>query len=172
MKQRRFALAFFLLFSLAAATQAIGQEHVEPGAHHDPEHPGHDRHKHHLGLFLGGATKFEDHGHTETGFSVGLDYEFRFARKWGVGGLLEGVLTADVRDLAFVVPLSFHPVDPLKLSAGPGFETDGDHTEFMFRFAAAYGFEVRRYTLSPEVSVDLTEEAETLVFGFSVGRGF
>ena len=166
------ALLATVLLCLGTVTQTVGQEHEHPGAHHDLEHEGHERHKHHLGLFLGGATKFEKHEDDESGFSIGLDYEYRFTRRWGVGGLLEGVLTADHRDLAFAVPLSFHPVDPLKLSAGPGFETDGDHTEFMFRFSLAYGFEVRKYTLSPEVAVDLTEEAETLVFGFSIGRGF
>ena len=115
---------------------------------------------------------FEDHGHSETGFSVGLDYEFRFVRRWGVGGVLEGVLFSDVRDLVFAVPLSWHPIDALKLSAGPGLETDGHHNEFLFRFSMAYGFEVWKYSLSPELAVDITEEAETLVFGLSFGRGF
>jgi len=130
-------------------------------------------HKHHFGLFLGGATRFEEHHDNETGFTIGLDYEYKPLPKWGVGALVEGVAFGDNhRDLAFAFPVSFHPIEPLKLAAGPGFETSGSHTEFMVRVSAAYGFEIGKFTLSPEIAVDFVEGAQTLVFGFSIGRGF
>jgi len=130
-------------------------------------------HKHHIGLFLGGATRFEEHDENKTGFTIGLDYEYKLVPKWGIGALVEGVAFGDDhRDLALAFPVSFHPIEPLKLAAGPGFETTGSHSEFMVRLSAAYEFEVGKFTLSPEIAVDFVKDAQTLVFGFSIGRGF
>jgi len=157
---------------LGAAAQLLAEEPSEPGVRLDLDHGEHEAHKHHVGIFLGGATRFKD-GHADTGLTLGLDYTYRVAAKWGVGGVVEGVAFAGQhRDLALAAGVIWYPVGALRLSAGPGFETDGHHTEFLFRLSVGYGFELGKFILSPEVAVDLTHKAQTLVYGFSIGRGF
>ena len=166
-----------LIAILAFAYGGHTAEHVEHAEHveyvDDEGSAQHESHLHHVGLFFGGATRYESEKSSETGFAIGLEYEYRFAPKWSVGGLVEGVSFNDShRDLAFAFPVNFHPIAPLKLSVGPGFELEGDRTEFMVRFSAAYAFPIGKFTLTPEVSVDVLKDAQVFVYGFSIGRGF
>jgi hypothetical protein len=146
-----------------------GDGHVPAGAAHGT----HSNHPHHLGLFFGGATRNDDGEFDDTGLTFGLEYEYRFAPDWGVGGVVEGVVFADDhRDLAFAIPVIWHPLDALSLSAGPGLETDGGHATFLVRFAVAYGFHLRNFTFTPTLAYDMTSGPNTLVYGFAIGRGF
>lgn len=150
----------------------VEEKHVED-VQVEEAHSSHQTHRHHLGVFIGGATRWEDDGHSETGMAFGLDYEYRFTPKWGVAALVEGVAFAENhRDLAIAVPLVWHPVDALGLAAGPGIEFDGSDGEFMFRFSVSYSLEVRKFTIAPILAVDLTSSATALVYGISIGRGF
>lgn len=130
---------------------------------------------HHVGVFVGGATRFtsEEDEETETGMTLGMEYEYRFARHWGAGLLAEGILTAHPRDAILVVPLNWHPWEWLKLSAAPGVEfvTEGPE-QFVMRLGASYEFEFGKFNVAPELSVDLSRNAQTLVYGLSVGRRF
>jgi hypothetical protein len=134
----------------------------------EPEFP-----HHHVGFFVGGSTRFANEEDTETGLTLGMEYEFRFARAWGTGILAEGVVTSHGRDAILLVPLNWHPWEWLKLSAAPGVEfvTEGPE-EFVMRLAVAYEFEFGRFNVAPEIAVDLTRESQTLVYGISVGRRF
>jgi hypothetical protein len=51
------------------------------------------------------------------------------------------------------------------------FVTDGPE-QFVMRLGAAYEFEFGAFNVAPEVSVDLSRNAQTLVYGLSVGRRF
>lgn len=105
--------------------------------------------------------------------SIGLDYEYRIDSQWGVGAVLETVVfDEEGRDLAFAIPIYWNPVSNLTLGAGPGFETDRRHTSFMVRFSASYSFHIRKFSVVPLVAVDLANGAQTLVYGFSIGRYF
>lgn len=130
---------------------------------------------HHFGFFTGGATRYiaPEEEEEETGLAIGVEYEYRFAEHWGAGLLFEGVVTDHARDGVLGVPLSWHPWEWLKLSAAPGIEfvEHGSH-EFVMRLAAAYEFEFGAYNLAPEISVDLTRQSQTLVYGLSFGRRF
>lgn len=136
-------------------------ETVAPEAHH----------RHHLGLFLGGVTRFTD-GESETGGALGLEYEYRFAPDWGLGGLLEDVVFGEGRDLALVLPVSWHPWRELKLSVGPGVEFNGHDCEFLGRVSVGYDFKIGHFTLAPEVSGDFTHESQSIVYGLTLGWGF
>ena len=128
-------------------------------------------HRHHVGLFIGGTTRFE-HAHEEHGAAVGLEYEYRFAHHFGIGGLWEYSVIEGGRDTVLAVPLSWHPWRELKLAAGPGIELSSHDPEFVFRVAAGYDFKIGRVTIAPEVAGDFTREAQTLVYGLTVGFGF
>jgi hypothetical protein len=131
-----------------------------------------DFERHHVGLFLGGATRFDDRDEDETDLAIGIEYEFRLNQAFGVGGLIEGIPTSGVRDLVLATPVVWHPVDGLKLSLAPGIEFHDQDKDFMIRFAAGYDFRIGRFTIGPDVSLDLTHHSRTLVYGVFGGVGF
>lgn len=145
-------------------TPALRYE-LEPAA---PEIP-----HHHAGFFVGASTRFAKEEETETGLTLGMEYEYRFARAWGLGILAEGVVTSHGRDALLVVPFNWHPWEWLKLSAAPGVEfVSEEPEEFVMRLGVAYEFEFGRFNVAPEIAVDLTRESQSLVYGLSVGRRF
>jgi hypothetical protein len=167
------ALAALCLGAVVPACMAEdGRAHdAIPAAHaHSVAFP-----HHHLGFFLGGATRYdapEEH-EEETGPALGIEYEYRFAERWGAGLLVEGVLTEHARDATLVVPLNFHPREWLKLSVAPGVEFAEHGGEvFVLRLGAAYEWEFGDYNVAPEFSLDFTDESQTAVYGISVGRRF
>ena len=139
----------------------------------ESEHPGssHEYHRNHFGVFVGGATRPEDVG-SESGFTFGLDYEFRFVRWVGLGVLGE-VATGDVRAAVVGVPIFLHPWRGLKVIIAPGAEFSDHGTEFAFRLGASYQFPLGdRFTLAPEFNADVIDGEATYVYGLSVGIGF
>jgi len=87
--------------------------------------------------------------------------------------LLEAVGTDHARDAILVVPLNWHPWEWLNLSAAPGVEFVRDGSdEFVVRLGVAYEFELGRWNLAPEISVDFTRESQTCDCGLSLGRHF
>lgn len=128
-----------------AATMSSGAAEPSAGLRYDDPATASEGSRHHVGVFVGGATRFQapEEEEEETGLAVGLEYEYRFAKHWGTGLLLEGVTTDHARDGILVVPLNFHPWEWLKLSAAPGVEfIDGGGEEFVVRLGAAYEFEL------------------------------
>lgn len=158
-------LPFAVLLAGLPGARAGEASHLEEGHAHGTEH------RHHAGLFVGGLSRFE-HGHKETGTALGLEYEYRLAPRWGLGGLLERVAVGGGRELALVVPLHWHPWRGLKFSAGPGFELYEGQAELLGRVATGYDFHLGRFTLTPEVSADFTQKAQSLVYGLTLGVGF
>jgi len=69
-----------------------------------------------LSLFAGVT---DDRG--ETGFSMGLDYEYKFSEIFGIGGLVD-VAGGDVRTFVVGVPIFAHPLGGLVLLLAPGIE--------------------------------------------------
>jgi hypothetical protein len=158
---------------IGCASFAHGAEPSGGDVHAEVSHAVHPHDSHELGVFIGGATRHEDGAFDDTGMAISLEYEYRFAPKFGVGAVVEWVAFADEhRDFAFAVPLFWHPLDGLILSAGPGFETEGGHETFLVRFGVAYIFHLRNFTLTPIVSLSMTSGPNTLVYGFAIGRGF
>lgn len=162
-----------VLMATVALPRGLADVPSDEDVHVEEAHSSHQAHVHTLGVFIGGATRWEDDGHTETGMTVGLDYEYRFAPKWGVAAVVEGVVFAENhRDLAIAIPLVWHPVGGLALAAGPGIEFDGSKREFLTRFSVSYHLNVRKFAIVPILAVDLTSSATALVYGISIARGF
>ena len=131
-------------------------------------------------LFVGAVTETEE---SATGPGVGLEYQRRLTRKWSVGVQGAEVSTTSVeRGWLAVVTAIVKPVGGLALKTGPGFERSEEtseetgekesKTEFAWRFGAAWEFELgRRYTLSPELNLDLVDGSSVWVYGLSFGIG-
>lgn len=170
------------------AAQEHGEEqHAEATA---GEHEEHEFHRHHLSVFLGATTadvevhggegeagaeseEGETGGETtrETEASIGLDYEYRLNRRWGVGFLFDYV-AGDARTSVAGIPVILHPVGGLKLLAAPGLEHHEGENEFLVRLGLMYDFEVGGWTIAPAVNVDFVDSEETYVYGVNIGRGF
>lgn len=114
-------------------------------------------------------------------FSLG--YGRRLSSSWGVGVAGELSTTDVERAWLLNVPVYFYPAGGLGLKAGPVLEgsdeasEDGEDSEratnFGVRFGAAWEFEVgERFTLSPEVNLDLVGGSVTWVYGLTLGLGF
>lgn len=163
-----------LLTSICAASDN-SEEHQDPSVQLDldHEHQAENHHRHHVGLFFGGASRFQADHETETGAAIGVEYEYRFAKRWSVGGLFEVVTLNDKhRDAGVVAPIGFYPTERLKLTAGPGFEIEDGHVEFLGRFSISYGIPIWKLTVSPEISVDVLDRKQVLLYGFTIGSGF
>jgi len=177
------------LLSLGSfGARAMAQEH---GEDHHPEagvaeHAEHEFHRHHLSVFLGvtdGEVEVEAEAGVESGggevivedqqaFTVGLDYEYRLNRRWGVGALADWA-GKDFRSWVVGIPVVLHPTGGLKLLVAPGFEKNNEHdAELLVRLGAMYDFEVGRFTIAPALNIDFVDDEEVLVYGVNIGRGF
>jgi hypothetical protein len=132
-------------------------------------------------LFLGAVTETDE---STTGPGIGIEYKRRLSDRWSLGIEALELSTNDVsRDWVVVVPAYYRLVKGLGVKAGVGLEgsqskpEDGgaseSETQFLVRFGAGWELELgRRFTLTPEVNVDLVGGAVTLVYGASLGLGF
>jgi hypothetical protein len=122
-----------------------------------------------LGLFLGGT-----HTSDDDGFSVGIDYERRLGRWFGIGGLVE-FTGGDFRDGVLAMPFYWHVWKELKLVGAPGVEfAAGDGSDdFLVRLGGEYGFDTGHgFELAPALYVDITDEETALVYGVSFAKSF
>jgi len=159
-------LAMATIFSLSMAQSVAAEaEHHENGQHAIPHSW--------VAVSLGYALERKREKDEEAG-AIAFEYGYRFHEKWGIGGVVELLGQDTVRDVAVVVPLSFHPGAGWRLFSGPGREFTEKHDDWMFRFGAGYEFELGdRWTLAPEFIYDVIESGKrTYILGLAVGRSF
>lgn len=156
---------------------------ASPLAAQEAEEEGGDKkeRRHSIELFVGGVTETEE---SASGFGIGIEYQRRLSERWSIGIEALELSTTDVsRDWLVVVPLYFHVTDAFGVKVGPGLEgskdepEDGEEsessTQFAVRFGAGYEFELgERFTLTPEVNLDLIGGNVTWVYGLSFGYRF
>lgn len=147
------------------------------------EHSAEEYHRHHVAALVLGS-----HSGEKNGFTVGGDYEFRFARPIGVtvtGEYVGGGFREDL--VAFTATV--HPWKGLKLQAGPGFdhelrrhETEAAEGESaahqkvnraLFRVGGGYDIEVgKNMTIGPDFAYDILKGERVVVYGVTIGFGF
>lgn len=132
-------------------------------------------------LFVGAVTETEE---SASGPGIGIEYQRHLSTRWSLGIEAIEISTTNVsRGFLVVVPLYFNLVGGLGLKAGPGIEgsreepEDGGEgestTRFAMRFGAGWEFELgKRFTLTPEVNMDVIEGNLTWVYGLSFGVEF
>ena len=161
-------------FSMAIATLWIAA--TSPGASaseaEEVKHEeSHGHHRHHVAALLGAAIR-DEHGVTEGGFAVGVDYEYRLHRLLGAGALVE-VATGNIRDVVVMAPIFLHPWGGLKLVVAPGAEiASSGHAEFLLRVGGAYLFPLGDFSVGPDFVVDIVDGHPTFVAGLAFGVGF
>ena len=167
-----------LIFALSLSWAAEADE-----AHGEASH---DFHRHHA-AFIVGVTEGED---SKSGFSLGVDYEYRFSELFGLGGVVE-YTGGDFDHVLLLVPVFIHPYKGWLLNVAAGAEIHEEHEEhgvhveheedgdnertadWVARVGAAYQFHFgERYTIAPEVNVDFTEHETAFAYGVAFGVGF
>jgi hypothetical protein len=163
----------FAVFILTNPVFSIAQVHQGDSDHESNHH--HD--KNHLALFLGASSNLE---HSHTAFTLGLDYEYRFAEKFGTGLLAEYIFE-DQAEVLLGVPIVWHPVQNLKIMAAPlvAFSIlkvipDGTqlHLELGLRLGTAYDFHFKNNSIGPAINLDFIDGNTVLVYGLNFGVGF
>ena len=143
-----------------------------PAASEEPrlgktQDPGRNE-RHELGIFAGVTT-----GGGDVGPSLGLDYEYRLNRRFGIGGFIE-LTGADFRDGVIGVPFFWHVWGDLTVLAAPGveIESDGSSTSALLRVGGEYGFEMTKgWEVVPGLYVDIGDDT-VVVYGLSFALSF
>lgn len=195
-------VAWLAVMTVLAMMGVLGPERVvaeEQESHESSsEHEGtaeehgeeHHLHKHHVAFSIGATESVEDHGEEAHGdghgegssggkddpdFTIAFDYERRFNKLFGFGGMVDWVVEG--RREFMIGPAAFlHPFGGSKFWVGSLAErvrATGDW-ELVWRLGAAWQFEIGsgKYSISPNVNYDITEEHELWVVGVAIGRGF
>jgi len=131
----------------------------------DGEREEEEFHRNSVALFAGVTDDDQ-----ETAPTLGFDYEYRFARHFGIGGLVDFAL-GDLRSAVLGMPVFFHPSDHWKLHLAPGVEHRDDENNFLVRLGVGYIFEVGPLGLAPTFMVDFVDE-ESVSEVYILGLGF
>jgi hypothetical protein len=145
-----------------------------------PQEPEHEETEHppnHAALFLGAtrSTQLD-----ETDFTLGGDYLRRAGERWSVGMFAEAVF-AHHTNWVLGPQFRWHLRRKLWIAAEPALELAKEEEEgheperearAIFRIGTGYELEIGRWSLEPNLSVDVSKEKPAWVFGVSVGRGF
>ena len=127
-------------------------------------------HQHHLSLFVGNTQE----GFSDYGFSIGMDYEYRFNSLFGLGGTVE-YTGGDFEHWLALVQMVFHPSENWGIILAPGTEIKKGEYErdFIFRVGVGYQFYLgETFTIAPNFVVDFSDGETLAVYGVSFGFGF
>lgn len=128
--------------------------------------------KHFPGVFFG-ATNID----SETEFTVGLEYEYKFTPNWGAGAVYEQTPDGHKGDGVdvMVASLFYHPTKNIKFGAGFGKEKikgHHPHTENLYRLSTSYDFHLGDFGIAPTLAIDFIDDNEALVFGVAIVQPF
>jgi hypothetical protein len=115
-------------------------------------------------------TGFTGESRRDTGFTVGLEYERRLNKSFGIGALLERTI-GDVDLTIVAIPFAYHQ-GPWKVYTAPGIERNDGHNEKLLRFGVEYGFEVGKFEIAPQIDYDFVDGDNAVVVGVTLGWGF
>ena len=127
-------------------------------AQEEKEESGETIPHHDLIIFVGWVSESRPDIPDNSGFAVGLEWEYRFSEKWGIGAGVEVIEEDLVRDTIIVAPVSFHPTPGWRLFAAPGVEFTETKDKPLVRVGAGYSFDLsERWSVAPEVILDYIE---------------
>ncbi len=131
-----------------------------------------EQRSHYPGVFIGYT-----HAQSETHFTYGFEYEYRFEPSWGLGLLYEKTPDAHHGDGTTLIlgEFYYHPDDNLRFGIGAGKERIGGHhphSENVIQLNASYDIHFGDFGIAPTVAVDFIDGEKAYVFGVSVMRPF
>jgi hypothetical protein len=129
----------------------------------------HSYHPHHVSVPLGWLQK--EGG--QDAFAYGLEYEYRFTEKFGIGAFVESA-EGEFDLFTYGIPVFYHPIDPVKVFFAAAYETKAfEHEYFLIRVGAGYDFNHGNFSVGPLAWYDFVETGKYLAFlGLGIGYGF
>ncbi|NQZ89752.1 MAG: hypothetical protein HRT54_19445 [Colwellia sp.] len=129
-------------------------------------------HQHFLGVFVGAT-----HAQSESEFSYGIEYEFKFTPRWGAGLVYEKTDDAHHGDGVEVTlaALYLHPWQDLRLGVGFGKEEVGGGHPFkedLTRVSVSYDFHIGGIGIAPTFAVDFVDGETATIFGIAIVKSF
>lgn len=117
-------------------------------------------------LFVGGT--FE--GGEERAGALGIEYERRLSRSFGVGATVEYSF-GKLDSLVVVIPIVYH-AGRWAFWSGPGIKRADHESDFLVRVGGEYGFEVGGgWEVAPQMNVDYAA-GWAWVIGVGIGKKF
>lgn len=109
----------------------------------------------------------------EVGATVGISYERRLGRWYGLGAFAE-YLTSSSRNVAMGASFHLHPTSAIKVLVAPGVDFRSVGTDLvLLRMGVGYDFRVGpRWMISPEVDIDFEGGYRVYVVGVELGWRF
>jgi hypothetical protein len=145
-------------------------------AQQEPEGEEHPRN--HAAAFIGATTSTE---RDETDFTLGGDYLRHLGGRWSIGAFAEAIF-ADHTNWILGPQIRWHVRGGFWLAAEPAVELAVEEAEeeheperearAIFRIGTGYEFELGRWSVEPNLSVDVSKEKPSWVWGISIGTGF
>lgn len=137
--------------------------------------------KHHFPAVFVGVTTAD----SETEFSYGFEYEYKFSTLWGAGVVFEKTNDAHHGagvDIALAA-VYLHPWQELRIGAGFGQEKVGDYTdhhdhhhqgfnEDLVRVSLSYDFHISEFGIAPTIAVDFIDGKTTTIIGVAFIKAF
>ena len=156
-----------LLAALSLQVTPAFAEAPHANAHHRNDHP------HHLSVFVG-ETEFEG-DKDKSGFTLGIDYEYRVNDLIGLGTVAEYAY-GDIDALTVLAVADIHITHRFIIQTGPGYEwvdNNSKDNSWVYRVGALYEFNLGRFTVSPQAHWDFHDATDdALVLGLAVGMAF
>jgi hypothetical protein len=144
----------------------------------EPEQPEEKEPPNEVALFIGGTTSTE---RDETSFTLGGDYLRRVGERWSLGAFAEAVF-ADPTTWILGPQIRLHVKKGFWLAFEPALELAVEESEeaheaerearAIFRIGTGYDFELGKFSVSPNLSVDLSKEKPSWLWGINIGRAF
>lgn len=121
---------------------------------------------------IAGFIGITDEDRRERALTLGIEYERRFSKTFGVVLSLERAL-GDLEFTVLTVPFVWHRA-PWAFSVGPGLEflEHEEENEFLVRGSVVYVFERSGYEFAPKFAMDFVDGEVVLIVGVVVGIGF
>ena len=137
----------------------------------DDEH-GADK-NHIVGVFLGATND----AHSVTDETVGVEYEYKFTERFGIGAVYE--YSPDAHDddgvSVYLASAYLHPYAGWRLGLGLGEEKvhgSHGHEEGLFRASVAYDFHVGGFGIAPTFNLDIVDVETIEVYGVTFSKAF
>lgn len=117
---------------------------------------------------------------SETDFTIGVEYEYKFSEHWGAGVAWERTNGAHdgLGTTVYLGALYWHPSGMWRLGAGVGQEEVGgdahhhSHRETLVRASAGYEFLLGGLGIQPALAVDFIGSDTAVVIGIAFTKPF
>lgn len=119
--------------------------------------------KNEISIFVGGTSNSD-----ATAFTLGVDYQHRFSKVFGFGGLVDYAM-GDIQSV-LVAPAVYLHAWKFEFTVAPAAEFSESDIKAVLRLGAAYEIELKKFLISPSVFFDTERnESPSWVYGLSFG---